>query len=113
MSRVRKQVITRMKFAITEKFYEKYIEDVVKGISQDNLWRKRLFEGHYNEQFLVSFRELEEVPCQLWTIFSQYGLEFIVSKVHSCPEPFDEGLIIFKFEANGFPHLVRYSGNNQ
>jgi hypothetical protein len=102
-----------MKFAIAEKFHEKYLEDVVKEISQDSLWRKRLFEGQYNEPFLITFKELEELPCKLWNAFSQYGLEYFVTKIHSCPEKFDEGLIIFKFEAKGFLHVVRYSGNNQ
>ncbi len=102
-----------MQFAITEKFHEKYLEDVTMEISQDSLWRKRLFEGQYHEQFLATYKELAELPCRLWTIFSQYGLEFLVSKVQSCPETFDEGLIIFKFEAKGFSHLVRYSGNDR
>jgi len=102
-----------MKFAIAEKLYEKYLEDVVIEVSQDSLWRKRLFEGQYNERFLVTFKELEEVPCSLWTTFSQYGLEFFVSKVDSCPEQFAEGLIIFKFEAKEFSHLVSYSGNRR
>lgn len=102
-----------MKFALADKFHEKYLEDVVIEVSQDSLWRKRLFEGQYNERFLITFRELEELPCSLWTIFSQYGLEFFVSKVNSCPEEFDEEPVIFKFEAKGFSHIVRYSGNNQ
>ncbi|MCC5466827.1 hypothetical protein LMF89_15885 [Pelosinus sp. Bkl1] len=103
----------RMQFAIAEKFHEKYLEDVAMEISQDSLWRKRLFEGQYHEQFLATYKELEELPCQLWTIFSQYGLEFLVSKVQSCPETFDENLTIFKFQAKGFSHLVRYSGNGR
>ena len=102
-----------MKFAIAEKLHEKYLADVVLEVSRDSLWQQRLFEGKYNERFLITFRDLEELPCPLWTTFSQYGLEFFVSKVHSCPEEFDEGLIIFKFEAKGFSHLVRYSGNSQ
>ncbi|HWR43715.1 hypothetical protein [Sporomusa sp.] len=95
-----------MKFAIAEKLHEKYLEEVVTAISQDGLWRKKLFEGHYDERFLITFKELEELPCQLWTTFCQYGLEFFVSKIYSCPEGLDEGLIIFEFKAKGFPHLV-------
>jgi len=101
-----------MKFAIAEKLHEKYLEDVVIEISEDCLWRKRLLEGQYNEQFLVTFKELEELPCRLWTTFSQYGLEFLVSKVHSCPEEFEEGLTILKFAAKDFSHIVSYFGKN-
>ncbi len=102
-----------MQFAIAEKFHEKYLETVTMEISQDALWRERLFKGQYYEPFLATYKELEELPCQLWTVFSQYGLEFLVSKVQSCPETFDKESIIFKFQAKGFSNLVRYSGNHR
>jgi len=97
-----------MKFAIAEKIHEKYIDDVVIEVSQDSLWRKRIFEGQYNDRFLITYKELEELPCGLWTSFSKYGLEFFVSKIHSSPEEFDEEVIFLKFEAKGFSDLVRY-----
>lgn len=102
-----------MKFAIAEKLHEKYIEDVAIEVSQDPLWEKRLLKGYYNERFLVTYKDLEEIPCPLWTAFSQHGLEYFVSKIDSPPEEFSGGLIIFKFEAKGFPFLVRYSGNRK
>jgi len=102
-----------MKFVMAEKLHEKYLEDIMNGVSKDNLWKKRLLKGQYNERFLITYKDLEEIPCHLWTTFSQYGLEFFISKVHLCPNEFDEGLIIFKFEAKEFPHLVMYSGNSQ
>lgn len=102
-----------MKFALADKYHEKYLDEVAREVSQDSLWRKRLFEGGNNEQFLLTYKELEELPCLLWNIFSQYGLEYLVSKVHACSEEFDEGLVIFKFEAKDYPHLVKYSGNSQ
>jgi len=98
-----------MKFAIAEKLCEKYLEDVVREVIEDNLWRKKLVEGQYDERFLITFKDLEELPCRLWAVFSQYGLEFFVSKVHSCPDESGEGVIIFKFEAKEFPQVVRYS----
>ncbi|WP_378954105.1 hypothetical protein [Pelosinus sp. sgz500959] len=102
-----------MQFAIAEKSHEKYLEDTVEEISQDSLWRKRLFEGAYDEPFLITYKELDELPCSLWTVFSQYGLEYFVSKVDSEREKFNKGQIIFKFEAKGFPQLVQYSCNNK
>ncbi|HWR09873.1 hypothetical protein [Sporomusa sp.] len=95
-----------MKFAIAEKLHEKYLADVVTEISQDSLWRKKLFEGQFNEQFLITCKKLEELPCHLWSPFSQYSLEFFVSKIYSCPEGPDGGCILFEFKAKGFPHLV-------
>lgn len=102
-----------MKFAIAEKFHEKYLEDVVTEVSQDSLWRAKLLAGQYNEQFLLTYKELEELPCNLWTTFSKYGLEFFISKVDSCPEEFAPGSLIFKYEAKEFPHVVSYSSNSQ
>lgn len=101
-----------MKFALADKYHEKYLGEVVKEVSQDSMWRKRLLEGRYNEQFLLTCKELEALPLHLWTIFSQYGLEFFVSKVHTRPEEFDDRLVIFKFQAKEYPHLVRYSRND-
>lgn len=100
-----------MKFIIAEKLHEKYLEDVVIKVSQDSMWRKRLLEGRHNKRFLMTYKKLDELPIGLWTTFSQYGLEFSVSKVDSCPEEIDEGLVIFKFEAKQFPHVVKYSAD--
>ena len=98
---------------MAEKFYEKYLMDVVLEVSKDGLWREKLFAARYNKPFLLTYKELEKVPCSLWTTFSQYGLEIFVSKVNGAPEKITEGLIVFKFEAKGFPHLIGYSGNSQ
>lgn len=100
-----------MNLAIAEQLHEKHLEDVVREVSQDSLWRKRLLEGPSNVPFLLTYKEFDELPCRLWNTFSQYGLEFFVSRVDSCPEEFDEGVIIFKFEAKNFSNLIRYSGN--
>ena len=107
----KKEVIKIMQFAIAEKSHEKYLEDVVREVSQDSVWCKKLLAAKYNERFLITFKQLEEVPCSLWTDFSRYGLEFFVSKVDSCPEQFAAGATIFKFEAKGFSHVVSYSSN--
>ena len=96
-----------MKFAIAEKLHEKYLEDVVTEISQNSLWRKKLLTGQFNDQFLITYKELEELPCHLWSPFSQYGLEFFVAKIYSCPERADGGGVLLEFKAKGFPHVVR------
>ena len=101
-----------MKFVMAEKFHEKYLEDVVRKVSQDSMWRKKLLEGSYNEHFLMTYKELDELPICLWTTFSQYSLEFLISKVHSCPDKFDERLVILKVEAKEFPHVVKYFAND-
>ncbi len=102
-----------MKFAIAEQSHEKYLEETVREVSEDGQRRKKLFEGPYDKPFLITYKELDELPCSLWADFSKYGLEFFVSKVDSDREANDKGQIIFKFEAKGFPHLVQYSCNNK
>jgi hypothetical protein len=102
-----------MKFAMAEQLHEKYVVEVSAEISQDSLWKKKIFWGRYEEKFLITGKELESLPCNLWMNFSQYDLEYYVSKVHSCPQEFAEGLVIFKFEAKEFPQVVSYSANSQ
>lgn len=99
-----------MQFAIAEKSHEKYLEDVVREVCQDAGWHEKLVNGPYNKPFLITFKQLEEVPCSLWTDFSRYGLEFFVSKVKSdcCPEEARDGEIVFKFEAKEFKDIISY-----
>jgi len=99
-----------MKFAIAEQAHEKYLEDVAREVSQDSLWQQKLIAGQDDEQFLLTYKDLTELPCALWTTFSKYGLEFLASRVDSCPEKFDSGLTILKFEAKEFSRIVKYSG---
>ena len=98
-----------MKFAIAEKFHEEYLEEVVKEIIQDSLWRERLVAGEYGDKILLTYKELEDLPCKLWTIFSKYGLEYFVSKVKACSEEFSLGTLIIRFEAKEFKNVVSYS----
>lgn len=102
-----------MKFAIAEKSHEKYIAEVVTAISQDSFWREKVVHGQYDEEFLITYKELEELPCSLWTVFSKYGLEFFVSKVEAIAETFIPGQVIFKFQAKDFPDIVRYAKGDQ
>ena len=96
-----------MKFAIAEKYHEKYLAEVVAEVSQDSLWRENLLARQYDEPLLVTYKELEELPCRLWNDFSKYGLEFLVSKVENCSEGLDKESVILKFEAKEFPDLIK------
>lgn len=102
-----------MKFAIAEKSHEKYLAEVITAITQDSFWRTKLVQGQYNKQFLVTYKELEDLPCSLWTVFSKYGLEFFVSKVEAIAENVTPGQLIFKFQAKEFSDVVGYSRNEQ
>lgn len=89
-----------------------YLEDTTIEISQDSFWRKKIFEGCYDEKFLITYKVISEIPQYLKNPLEQHKLEYFVSKVRDCPEKFDNDLIIFKFEAKEFSDLVMYSGNN-
>ena len=56
-------------------------------------------------------RTIYEIPNYIKEIIFEFGLQFYVSKVIDCPEEFDEGSIIFKFESLEFHDIVKYSGN--
>ena len=87
-----------------------YLFDVALDISQSNYWRQLLFSSRYDKKFLIS-AETEGVPKSLKNILLGYNLQYFVSRVLDCPVEFDEGLVIFKFEAVDFPTVTRYSGN--
>ena len=100
---------------MTEKsLYEIYlenIENVALDISQTPYWRKKLFENEYNQRILISEKDKEYIPKYIEFIFTELKLMFLVSKVKHCPDTFDKGSIIFKFEALPFPAIVRFTGN--
>ena len=93
------------------KLYKKYIEDITLEISQSNYWRELLFNNDYNKKFLISSESQHEIPNYIKPLIFNFKLQFYVSKVLEYPEEFDEGSIIFMFEALEFPSVVRYSGN--
>lgn len=101
-----------MRKRLRKKIYQYYFDDILIDISQSSYWRKKLFESKYFEEFILTYENLDEIPENLRDDFKKNKLKYYVSKVISCPEEFDEALIIFKFKANGFKNLIRYSGNN-
>ena len=92
------------------KLYKRHIADVVIDISQVEYWRQRLFSERYDKKFLIS-SDSENIPKFLKNVLLGHSLQFLVSKVIECPEQFDDGCIIFKFESVEFPEIVMYSGN--
>ena len=65
----------------------------------------------YDKKFLINADSEFHFPEQTKPLFLEHNLQFYVSKVLDCPDKFDEGCIIFKFESLEFPRIVRYSGN--
>lgn len=97
---------------LRKKNHKKYLEDVTLEVSISKIWRNRLFESDYEEGYLLSIENKNDIPKYLTKIFNMYKLKYVISKVKSCHEYFDEGLVIFKVNSKEFPNLVRYSGNN-
>ena len=97
------------------KLYNKeWIDDIVLDISQSKCWRQLLFSADYNQKFLINADTVCEYPTHFVgtkNMIINHKLQFYVSKVLECPEDFDEGAVIFKFESAEFPEVMRYSGN--
>ena len=89
-----------------KRLYREYIEDVVFEVSVDDDFRKMLAKAPYDSAF-----EITRANAPQYCFFPD-GLVFYVEKVRECPVIFDDGLIVFKFYAKEFPHIVAYSGNN-
>lgn len=98
----------------TKSLLEKYIdsiEDVALDISQADYWRIKLFNSEYDQRILISEQDIENIPNYIKHLFTEEKLMFLVSKVKECPDKFDEGSIIFKFESLPFASITRFSGN--
>lgn len=95
---------------LQEKYLE-IIEDVALDISQTQFWRNIIFNSEYEQRILISKQDLDQIPEYIKSIFVEDDLMFLVSKVSECPEEFDEGRVIFKFESLPFGSIVRYTGN--
>lgn len=98
----------------TKSLREKYIdsiEDVVLDISQSDYWRSKIFDSEYDQRILISEQDIENIPNYIKHFFTEEKLMFLVSKVKECPDKFDEGSIIFKFESLPFASITRFSGN--
>jgi len=91
--------------------HEFYIFEVVADISQSNYWRQVLLVGDYEQKFMIGENSKYSIPTCLEDVIRKNNLQYYVSKVLKCPEEFDEGAVIFKFEAVEFPEIVRFSGN--
>ena len=94
------------------KAYEVNIEDVAMEISVANEWRKKIFDLEEGGCLEISYRDEHNLPKYIREDVVNNKLIFYVQKVESCPEEFDDGLIIFKFWAKGYEDICRYSGNN-
>ncbi|MDR0999665.1 MAG: hypothetical protein LBL96_02510 [Clostridiales bacterium] len=91
--------------------YLELIEDVALEISQSSYWRHLLFNSEYNQKLVIDSSVEVVIFKYIKEEFVRHDLKFYVSKVEDCPDEFDPGSIIFKFESVEFPEIVRYSGN--
>ncbi len=68
--------------------------------------------AEYDVPFDISYRDADELPEYIREPILRHRLEFQVMCVESCPEYYDDGLVIFKFQSKEFPIITAFSGNN-
>lgn len=102
----------RQKKKMRKRICEMVLEDAAMEVSLIPSWRERLFSHPFGTKFLISCQNPDGVPAYVQAVMCRYQLQFYVSKVASCREKFDDGLVIFKFESKEYPRMVRFSGNN-
>ena len=66
----------------------------------------------YNEKLEITYRNSIEIPKYIRADITIHKLEFVVMRVSSCNEYFDDELEVFKFQSKEFPAIIRYTGNN-
>lgn len=94
-----------------ENLYRVCIMDIGYEVSISDYWRKLLFSADYDEKFLIDGKHTKGIIAYEMIEVMKFNLRFYVSKILECPEAFDDGLTIFKFESTEFPDIVFYSGN--
>jgi len=101
-----------VKKRLNKKIHTKYLDDIVMDISLSNKWRNEIFNLEKGQHLNINKESKIPIPTYIERPIFQYNLQYIVCVVESCPEYFDEGLIIFQFSPKNFPNVKRYSGNN-
>lgn len=81
-------------------------------VSISSEWRRKIFQLKKGEFLTISYKQPNELPLYVRDEIVLHRLTYCVEIPSSCPEKFDEGLIVFKFWAKEYPDIVRYSGNN-
>lgn len=102
----------RQRKKLCRKLYCGLINDVALEISLDSYWRGIIFAAGYNSPIEFGSDDSEKLPEYIKNQIICNKLKFIVRKVSSCGENFDDGLVIFKFQSAEFKDIVDYSGNN-
>lgn len=100
---------------ISKKLHKKYLnDDVVLEISTSSLWRQRLFDSNYGEKFIISSKNLKEVPKWIIQPVVKYKLKYQVYKTDEMlnEEIYYEGGVFFKFEPVKFKRFSDFSFNN-
>ena len=93
-----------------ENLYKVCIFDIGYEVSVADEWRKLLMLADVGVKFLIDGNHMKGIAYEIMEVM-RFKLQFYVSKVVECPEQFDEGLTIFKFESVEFPEIVFYTGN--
>ena len=91
------------------------LEDVFYDLSLDSSWRKRLFEANFHQAFPIDAGHLDDVPGRIAEPIKKFNLRFLAAKVPPQETESwlsDGGMIVFKFWAQEYPSVSRFSGNN-
>lgn len=105
----------KTKRRLDKKRHKYWLEYGVIDLSQRSEWRRRLFGAEEGEIFRISADELGERDAKLAAIMRKYRLRFSVCVAEPpLAEAWlgDDGMVVFKFWADDYPELKRFSGNN-
>ncbi len=100
---------------IDKKLHKYWLEIEVVDLSQNKYWRKTLFDSVENKDYEINANNLIELTEILKKAILKYNLKFKVAKVSSNETESwlsENGDIIFKFWAENYPNIKKYTGNN-
>jgi len=100
---------------LVKKLHKRWLDDVMIDASLVSYWRSRLFESNPGEVFEISRRDTSGLPSVVATAIRTFGLHYSVSVVPPGDAQAwlsENGMVLFKFWATGFPSVHCFSGNN-
>ncbi|GAB3255625.1 hypothetical protein [Chitinimonas naiadis] len=100
---------------LQKKLHKYWLDYGVIDASVNSLWRKRLFEAQPGDIFSICKNDTAGLHQEVVNAIYRYDLKFSVrTAVATEAESWlsENGMVLFKFWATGFPTLSRFTGNN-
>lgn len=107
--------MTKRSHRLLKKIHKRWLESDIVDLSQDQHWRKRLFDSPPGQVFAISIDDTLGLRGDAVAAVCRYKLRFSLQRVELSQADAwlsEGGSVVFKFWASNYPSVRIYSGNN-